>query len=293
MIEILQTSPLHSIQDQGRFGFSGIGIGNAGAWDMRAHQWAQWCLGQAGHQPSIELIAGGFRARFLADGWFSLTGADCHGRLDDQPLLPWRAHAVNAGQTLTLGTPCTGRVAYLGLQADFSALRWLDSASYSRRDGLGQPLTRGLCLPVSMHAVTPRDVPRQFIPSYQGDLELSVIPHARWPEAADQQGYQVTALSDRMGTRLSGEQPLSVKAPEFSAPIPLGAIQVPPDGHPIVLNRDRQSMGGYPVIGCATRLSLGDLAQSAPGRTVYLQTVSPAQARAKLGQLADFFGEFP
>ena len=65
----------------------------------------------------------------------------------------------------------------------------------------------------------------------------------------------------------------------ISEGIPLGAIQVPPDGQPIVLLNDRQTIGGYPRLGALTPLALARLAQCVPGETAYLRPITQDAAQ--------------
>jgi 5-oxoprolinase (ATP-hydrolysing) subunit C len=70
---------------------------------------------------------------------------------------------------------------------------------------------------------------------------------------------------DRMGIRLSGEKIHCDSAGIISEGIALGSIQFPPNGQPIILTHDRQTLGGYPKLGCVSRMSLMRLAQARPG----------------------------
>jgi len=76
-----------------------------------------------------------------------------------------------------------------------------------------------------------------------------------------------------MGIRLLGPELVYLGTPLISEGIPLGAIQVPPDGQPIVLLNDRQTIGGYPRFGALTPLSLARLAQCLPGVPVRLKPI--------------------
>ena len=58
-----------------------------------------------------------------------------------------------------------------------------------------------------------------------------------------------------------------------------GAIQVPPDGQPIVLIPDHATVGGYPVIACVIAADRPKLGQLRPGDTVTFATVSVGEAR--------------
>jgi len=93
----------------------------------------------------------------------------------------------------------------------------------------------------------------------------------------------------RMGIRLLGT-PLQYQGkPMISEGIPLGAVQVPPDGQPIVLLNDRQTIGGYPRLGALTPLALARLAQCLPGAKVRLRPVVQDVAhREQVGYLRQF-----
>ena len=65
----------------------------------------------------------------------------------------------------------------------------------------------------------------------------------------------------------------------ISEGIPLGAIQVPPDGQPIVLLNDRQTIGGYPRLGALTPLALARLAQCLPGEGVHMRPTTQEAAQ--------------
>ena len=85
--------------------------------------------------------------------------------------------------------------------------------------------------------------------------------------------WTLDSRADRMGIRLLGTALQYQGKPMISEGIPLGAVQVPPDGQPIVLLNDRQTIGGYPRLGALTPLALARLAQCLPGATVRLRPV--------------------
>ncbi len=99
--------------------------------------------------------------------------------------------------------------------------------------------------------------------------------------AAFNQPWRFDARADRMGIRLTGPALRYTGPTLISEGIPLGAIQVPPDGQPIVLLNDRQTIGGYPRLGALTPLAVARLAQCAPGEAVYLRPVSAESARRR------------
>lgn len=93
------------------------------------------------------------------------------------------------------------------------------------------------------------------------------------------QPWTLDTRADRMGMRLLGPV-LAYQGPGLvSEGIPLGAVQVPPDGQPIVLGNDRQTIGGYPRLGALTPLSMARLAQAMPGQQLRLRPVMAEAAR--------------
>ena len=117
-------------------------------------------------------------------------------------------------------------------------------------------------------------------PELQSGASLDVIIGAQIGQFSGQSLFDafntewaLDSRADRMGMRLLGT-PLQYQGPSLiSEGIPLGAIQVPPDGQPIVLLNDRQTIGGYPRLGALTPLSLARLAQCLPGEKVRLAPV--------------------
>lgn len=61
-----------------------------------------------------------------------------------------------------------------------------------------------------------------------------------------------------------------------------GAIQLPPDGNPIILLADHAVTGGYPVAGVVIYADLPLVAQARPGDRVRLVAASEEEAHAAL-----------
>ena len=55
---------------------------------------------------------------------------------------------------------------------------------------------------------------------------------------------------------------------------PVGSIQVPTNGKPIIMLSDRQSTGGYAKIGTVISVDLAKIAQAQPGQKVRFVNVS-------------------
>jgi len=100
-------------------------------------------------------------------------------------------------------------------------------------------------------------------------------------EAARQLGEQVWrvhAASNRQGLRLSGAALADAAGSGLSEPVAPGTIQLPPDGQPIVLLADAQTVGGYPRLGHVIAADLPRLAQAGPNAGLRFRACDAAEA---------------
>lgn len=197
-----------------------------------------------------------------------------------------------------------GQRAYLACAGGFRARPVLGSVACQVRDGLGglqgdgRILAEGDCLPCAeAGAACPWDasVPWCFQPDYRQQRPLRVLlgGDAAAFDAASRQAFfasawRISPRSDRMGVRLAGK-PLRGAPRAWSQGVVEGAIQVPPDGQPIVLMADRQSMGGYPLLGFVHPLDLSRLAQSPAHSEVTFVESDLATQQADLLRFYRFF----
>ena len=91
--------------------------------------------------------------------------------------------------------------------------------------------------------------------------------------------YRVGPASDRRGRRLTGVAVTHARAELPSQGVLPGAVQVPPDGRPIILGWDGPATGGYPVIAGVITADLPRLAQLRPGDAVRFMTIELRAAR--------------
>ncbi|WP_418138512.1 hypothetical protein AB8616_19090 [Marinomonas sp. RS-M-Aa-14] len=151
--------------------------------------------------------------------------------------------------------------------------------------GKGDKLQKGDLLGYQVcHEHEQRSVPRLAIPNY-GNKEIPVILGYQYRSFSSLEranffssDYKVSSNSDRMGYRLEGQDIHSDLTGIISEGIAYGAIQVPKDGQPIVLLQDRQTIGGYPKIGCVTRVGGSILAQQKPGDIIQFTPITVDQA---------------
>lgn len=296
------STPLCLLQDAGRFGVRHLGVTQGGALDWVSMSWANWLLGNLLDAAVIEVTLGGFTLVAQDDCCLALAGADLGALLDGQPLAPWRNFILKKGQRLQFTQPLLGARAYLAAPGGFAAFKVLGSCATVVReelgglDGFGRALAKGDELSYLPPAVKVRELPRELIPDFKLNLPLGVVLGAQIGEFSGQSLFDafnstwtVDSRADRMGIRLLGPELQYQGQPMISEGIPLGAIQVPPDGQPIVLLNDRQTIGGYPRLGALTPLALARLAQCLPGMRVRLTPVVQETAhQQQVGYLRRF-----
>ncbi|WP_079292284.1 biotin-dependent carboxyltransferase family protein [Pseudomonas aeruginosa] len=293
-LRVCQSTPLVQLQDRGRFGCRHLGVTQGGALDWLSMGWANWLLGNPLDAAVIEIALGGFVAECRADGWLALAGGDLGATLDGQPLPAWGAFAVRGGQRLAFAHPRQGaratwrRPAASPASASWAAWpRWPAKAWRPRADG--KALAAGDSLGWLADGARPRalPLPSERIMDCTGEARLELILGAQigdFPAMslfdAFNGDWQVDTRADRMGVRLLGPRLECRQQSMISEGIALGAVQVPPDGQPIVLLNDRQTIGGYPRLGALAPLALARLAQCLPGQRVrLLPTVQEAAHR--------------
>ncbi|RUO72616.1 allophanate hydrolase [Pseudidiomarina sediminum] len=306
VLRVTQPGLLATLQDFGRYGYQALGITHGGPMDERAFLWANRLLGNTYDCAQIEITLGHFKATFTRDCLFVVTGADFPLTLAGQPIKAWRVSQARAGDELTIASHGKALRCYLAVAGGFSATPVYGSVATVLRDrlgglrGEGAPLIAGdrLSAPELMAQTLESRRPSSRLNfAVPQEPELAVVASGQWAQFARttreqfvQQSYQVSARQDRMGIRLEGEQALTdVPRQMISEPLPLGAIQVPADGQPIVMMNDHQTLGGYPKIATLTWLSRSLLAQLPAGRRVRFRWQTLAEAQRELRQAYRFF----
>lgn len=287
-LDILACGPASSIQDGGRPGVQRYGVSPAGAMDRAALAAANALVGAPAMQAGLEFCLQGGQFR-VADAPVLVAVVGAPASLDGRPAPPLTSFLAQPGQTIGVGF--AERVyAYLAVAGGFDRAPDMGSLSQHRRSGLGgAPPAAGGSLavkappqpPVARRlaaALTEEDGPIRVIPGPQDDLftgaGLTTLVSAE---------FTVSPLSDRMGVRLQGPALEHAKGYNIvSDGIVAGHIQVPGDGQPIVLMRDRQTTGGYPKIATVITADLDRFARTRPGESVRFRAVSLDEALAAL-----------
>jgi biotin-dependent carboxylase-like uncharacterized protein len=281
---VVRAGPLTTVQDLGRAGYAHLGVPRSGALDTPAHRLANRLVGNPEDAATLETTVGGCALRPSLPVVVAVTGAACAVRVDGRPAAWGAPVRIPAGAVLEVGAAARGLRSYVAVGGGFAVEPVLGSRSTDLLSGLGpQPLTDGAELPVGRPEGRSLAVDPQPYPGHGTELILPLAPGPRddWFTAgaldllADGD-WTVSPASNRIGLRTLG--PALTRAREGEMPsegMVLGAVQVPPDGRPVVFLADHPTTGGYPVIGVVPEDSLPAAAQSPPGTRIRFVPVRP------------------
>lgn len=309
-IEVLRPGLLTTVQDRGRIGYQKFGVPVSGAVDEIALRVGNILVGNPQGAAALEITALGPQLRFLGDAVAALTGAEVDADLDGKPVLWYQSFLVRAGQVLDVRTCTRGLRAYLAVAGGVDVPILLGSRSTCLVASFGGFHGRALAVGDILRVGAPsgpltslrgREIPGEWRPHHGSPPTVRVVLGPQ-DDAFSEEGrrtfldsvYRVTPHADRMGCRLDGP----VIAHRSSADIisdwiPLGGVQVPGDGKPIILLADRQTTGGYPKIATAIGPDIPLVAQSRPGDALRFRAVSVTEAQAIAREVEAALGALP
>jgi antagonist of KipI len=290
ILGVLDGGLLTTVQDGGRPDWTHLGVPASGAADP-------WSLGVAnllvGNEPALavlEMTLVGPTLAALGPVTIGLAGADLRARIrGGRRLAPGRSHRLLAGDVVEIpgddaATATTASRAYLAIPGGIDVPIVLGSRSTCLAGGFGgldgRPLRTGDEIP-SGSAAGPRAVPPELAwpepdrARHDADPEPAILRALPGPDPGlatlAATAWRVGSAADRVGVRLDGD-PLSASfAGETTTHgVPWGAIQLPPDGRPIILGADHQVTGGYRVLGVVITADLPVLGQLRPGAPLRL-----------------------
>lgn len=277
-IEVVRAGPLTTVQDLGRPGHAHLGVARSGALDPASHRLANRLVGNDVDAATLETTVLGCAVRARAPATVAVTGAPCPVTVGGRPA-PWgTAVTVPAGAFVNVGAATHGVRSYVAFAGGVAADPVLGSRSTDLLSGLGPPpLADGARLPLGPPVrPVPVAVDGAPWPAPPRELVLPVVlgPRDDWFTADGIRtlagsGFRVSPEGNRIGLRTLG--PALERRRDGELPsegmVP-GAVQVPPDGRPVVFLADHPTTGGYPVIGVVPESALGAAAQAAPGTPV-------------------------
>lgn len=281
-LRVHATGPQALVEDLGRPGLAGIGVGRSGAADRGALRLGNRLLGNPEGAAAVEVLLGGLEVEAEdEDLLVVVTGAPAPVLLDGRPSGSHALLRVPAGSRLVIGTPAAGLRSYLAVRGGLRVGVVLGSASHDVLAGLGaEPLRPGDLLAVGEPVGRVPDVDAVAPPSWQGrDVVLRAVRGPHDDRVADlgplaTRWWEVSERSNRVGARLLGTG-LSLTDDEQlpSEGAWRGAVQVPPGAEPVLFLADHPVTGGYPVVAVVVDADVDRAAQLRPGQRVRLRWV--------------------
>ncbi len=289
-----------TVQDEGRWGLQSHGVPVSGPMDPCSYRIANALVRNDRNQAALEIAFVGPEIEFEDERVVAVAGAEFVMNLDGVPVEPNAAFVAGANSRLRFGTRRRGSRAYLAIAGGVAVAPVLGSRAthlVSRLGGLeGRALTAGDRLPLG-------DVTRALIGGKARPLSAAHLiggmgPHAHVrllpgpqreylsPDALDllqSTAYSIGRQSDRMGFRLEGPPLRHVRGADIiSDATPLGALQVPASGQPVLLMADRPTTGGYPKVATLITADIGVAGQLGPGDTISFSMCTLRDALAAL-----------
>ena len=279
-LRVLETGPSCTIQDLGRHGWFSVGVGVAGAADPISFTLANRLVANDEGAAAIECLLGGLEIEATAPTLVAVTGAPAPITVDGRPYGHASVIALRAGQRLKLGMAATGMRSYLAVRGGIAVAPVMGSRSRDTLAGIGpEPVQPGIELPIGPPPAQWPSVAVAPVKAITGDkIVVRAVPGPRedWfvrPDHLFTASWLVSDQVDRVGIRL--DRPAGAPALERindkelpTEGMPLGAIQVPPSGQPVVFLADHPITGGYPVVGTVVSADIPLLAQARPGQRV-------------------------
>ncbi|XTR51209.1 5-oxoprolinase/urea amidolyase family protein [Pseudarthrobacter sp. So.54] len=285
------------IQDLGRYGHSGLGVSAAGALDRASLRRANRLVGNAPSAAAVETVAGGLSVQAVGDQVLAVTGAPSDLSIetpageDHEPA--WRSvpmatpFALLDGEILRLGAPESGFRSYLAVRGGVDTAPVLGSRSTDTMSGIGPaPLAAGQLFAAGGEAESGVVGHPELQPDFPGAgvtvLDVVPGPRADWFDAAALasfcgQDWEVKPQSNRVGMRLQGTPLQRTRQGELASEGTVaGALQVPPEGLPVLFLADHPITGGYPVIAVVIDSQLDLAAQVPIGGKIRFRWAAPS-----------------
>ncbi|NUK06657.1 biotin-dependent carboxyltransferase family protein [Streptomyces lunaelactis] len=272
---VVRAGALTTVQDLGRPGHAHLGVPRSGALDAHSGRLVNRLAGNAESAAVLETTLNGCAVRPRCVVTVAVGGAPCPVTVDGRPVAWGAPVRVAAGSVLEIGPAVHGVRSYVAFAGGITVDPVLGSRSTDLLSGLGPaPLADGAVLPLGTPAGPPGRVDGGVpwpAPPAELVLRVRLGPRADWftdtaLRTLASAAYLVSSASNRIGLRTKG--PALERAVHGELPsegVVLGAVQVPPDGCPVVFLADHPTTGGYPVVAVVDERDLAAAAQAVPG----------------------------
>ena len=292
-LELVNNPILVMLQDKGRYGYSEIGVTNSGVMDEYAYLSANKMLGNNLETNILEIAFSNVIFKVNASTQIVITGAFCEFFINDVLKECWQTHNIKVGDVIKIGKILNGIRVYLAVKGGFDIKKEFGSNSTTIKEKLGgingEKLKKGDVLAFEESFCTHNTrLKKEFIPTYEDELTLRVVLSYQdeyFPKEQKEKFFSniftVTNDFNRMACKLSGEAISCDINGIISEGISFGAIQVPSDGQPIILLKDRQTIGGYPKIGSVLPIDCFKLSQVKANTKIRFSQITIDEATKK------------
>jgi len=284
-ISILKSGVQTTVQDIGRYGYSHFGISSSGAADLFSFRLGNIIVGNTEELSGIEMTLLGADFQFNSDAVIAITGSPFNLSLDRQEIPYNQSIHVKKNQILSVGITKGGARSYLLVKGGIKTENYLNSKTTHVMSGMGgfmgRPLKKGDMLEIDENSkINITDISNNLdeidtsIIRINKGLQSSYFSDSTWA-AFTSKMFTVSEVFSRMGIRLKGNPIHSSKGNEIlTEGIPLGAIQVPGGGEPIISFVEHQTTGGYPKIANVISADLCKVGQLKPGDKFQFELIS-------------------
>ncbi|KZL91631.1 biotin-dependent carboxyltransferase family protein [Clostridium magnum] len=309
-ITVINPGLLTTIQDLGRYGYQKYGIIVSGAMDTYSLRLANLLVGNKEGEAALEITLMGPSLEIEKGTLLAITGGDLSPTINGESIPMWRPVYLHEKSILKFGACKSGCRSYLAVAGGYDVAEVMESKSTYLRAGIGGFQGRGLQKDDVLEFKSPREESLNIIENLSKkhsanffsstlwylrkksvikdsqNIKIRVIRNRQFDQfSLDSKkqfltcSFKISHQSDRMGYRLQGpainlEKPLEM----ISEAVALGTIQVPPDGNPIILLADRQTVGGYPKIAQIATVDISKVVQSKPGDRISFEEISLEEA---------------
>jgi antagonist of KipI len=296
-VRVIKPGMLTTIQDAGRWGFQARGVPVAGPMDPVSHRLANALVGNVREAAALEITLLGPELEFEDERLVAVTGAEFELTLDGRPVPSNAPFIVSAGSRLRFGERRRGARAYLAISSGIAVPPMLGSRSTHLVSAMGGAGGRALAAGDRLPLGDPRRVEGTALAPQPAAVALPdryarirVLPGPQREYFSDDAldvlqsaPYTIGQNSDRMGFRLEGPRLTHARGADIiSDATPLGVLQVPASGQPILLMADRQTSGGYPKIATVIAADIAVAGQLGPSDTIAFAVCTPSEAMAAL-----------
>jgi antagonist of KipI len=289
---------LTSVQDLGRTGFREFGVSLSGALDPFGMRVANLLVGNHEGEAGLEITFGGLQLQFQDERIVAWCGGEFDVQIGSQPLPAGHVALLQAGGELKFGRAQIGCRCWLAISGGIDVPMVLGSRSTDLRANFGGfdgcalsdgdiiPLGPRPGSPIPATRISSWTAPHDWVSPAKPNPILRFLRGMDWTrfnastlQRLTSEPFTVSPDSDRMGVRLTGpELPRADNVDLISEAVAPGTVQVPPNGQPILLLGDCQTIGGYPKIAHVITVDLGIAAQVRAGDRVRFSEVSLGNA---------------